>query len=106
MPRCSGRCCADRAAAVWPGSLRATGQAVCGWELREELGIEILAAYPWLVREFDYPHADVRLHFFRVRTWRGEPQGREAQAFAWQRVDALDVAPLLPAKARNCLCST
>lgn len=66
-------------------------------ELHEELGIEVTAAYPWLIRDFDYDHADVRLHFFRVRVWHGEPHGREGQAFAWQRVDALDVSPLLPA---------
>lgn len=66
-------------------------------ELHEELGIGVDTAYPWIIREFDYPHAAVRLHFFRVRAWRGEPQGREAQAFAWQRLDALDVGPLLPA---------
>ncbi len=66
-------------------------------ELHEELGIDVTAAYPWIIRDFDYPHADVRLHFFRVRGWRGELQSREAQAFAWQRLDALEVAPLLPA---------
>ncbi len=66
-------------------------------ELHEELGIEVTVAHPWLIREFDYEHADVRLHFFRVRGWRGEPHGREAQAFAWQRVEAIDVSPLLPA---------
>lgn len=66
-------------------------------ELHEELGIEVTAAYPWLIRDFDYDHADVRLHFFRVRAWHGELHGREGQAFAWQRVDALDVSPLLPA---------
>lgn len=66
-------------------------------ELHEELGIEVTTAYPWIIREFDYPHAAVRLHFFRVRAWRGELHGREGQAFAWQRLDALDVAPLLPA---------
>lgn len=66
-------------------------------ELHEELGIDVTAAYPWIIRDFDYPHADVRLHFFRVRAWRGELQSREAQAFAWQRLDALEVAPLLPA---------
>lgn len=66
-------------------------------ELHEELGIEVTEAWPWLIREFDYDHADVRLHFFRVRGWRGELHGREAQAFAWQRIDALDVSPLLPA---------
>lgn len=66
-------------------------------ELHEELGIDAGTAYPWIIREFDYPHAAVRLHFFRVRTWRGEPHGREAQAVAWQRLDALEVGPLLPA---------
>jgi 8-oxo-dGTP diphosphatase len=66
-------------------------------ELHEELGIEVIEAYPWLIREFDYEHADVRLHFFRVRRWHGELHGREAQAFAWQRIDAIDVSPLLPA---------
>jgi len=66
-------------------------------ELHEELGIEVIEAYPWLIREFDYEHADVRLYFFRVRGWHGELHGREAQAFAWQRIDAIDVSPLLPA---------
>lgn len=66
-------------------------------ELHEELGIEVTTAYPWIIREFDYPHAAVRLHFFRVRGWQGELQSREAQAFAWQQPEALNVAPLLPA---------
>jgi 8-oxo-dGTP diphosphatase len=66
-------------------------------ELHEELGIEVTTAYPWIIREFDYPHAAVRLNFFRVRAWRGELQSREAQAFSWQRIDAINVAPLLPA---------
>lgn len=66
-------------------------------ELHEELGIDVTRAHPWLIREFDYEHADVRLHFFRVRGWRGEPHGREGQAFSWQRIEAIDVAPLLPA---------
>jgi 8-oxo-dGTP diphosphatase len=66
-------------------------------ELHEELGIDVISAGPWLIREFDYPHAAVRLHFFRVRAWRGELQSREGQAFAWQRLEAISVAPLLPA---------
>lgn len=74
-----------------------TAAAALSRELHEELGIDVISAYPWLIREFDYPHAAVRLHFFRVRTWHGEPRSREAQAFAWQRLDAIDVAPLLPA---------
>jgi 8-oxo-dGTP diphosphatase len=74
-----------------------TPAAALSRELHEELGIDVVSAYPWLFREFDYPHAAVRLNFFRVRAWRGELQSREAQAFSWQRIDAIDVGPLLPA---------
>ncbi len=52
-------------------------------ELHEELGIDIGTAYPWVVRIFDYPHALVRLHFFRVFGWRGEFRAREHQNFGF-----------------------
>jgi len=68
-------------------------------ELHEELGIDVDIAYPWIVRTYAYPHATVRLNFFRVRAWRGEPHGREDQRLAWQQVTTLNVAPLLPANA-------
>lgn len=66
-------------------------------ELHEELGIEVVRAYPWIVRTYAYAHAHVRLNFFRVRAWNGEPHGREAQPLAWQQLSALAVEPLLPA---------
>lgn len=66
-------------------------------ELHEELGIEVKHAYPWLVRHFDYEHASVKLHFFRVVAWVGEPHGKESQVLAWQTPGSVDVAPLLPA---------
>jgi len=66
-------------------------------ELDEELGLDIQAATPWITRVYTYPHGTVRLHFFRVRRWKGDPHGREGQAFSWQRVDAITVAPMLPA---------
>jgi 8-oxo-dGTP diphosphatase len=66
-------------------------------ELYEELGIEVRAAWPWLVRDYDYAHAAVRLRFFRVTEWAGTPHGRENQRFTWQRPDAIDVEPMLPA---------
>ena len=66
-------------------------------ELNEELGIEVERAYPWITRHYVYEHATVDLHFFRVLQFRGEPHGREAQALAWQALDAIDVAPILPA---------
>jgi 8-oxo-dGTP diphosphatase len=39
----------------------------------------------------------VRLHFFRVTVWRGEVRALEHQAIAWQRPDAIELDPLLPA---------
>ena len=66
-------------------------------ELQEELGIEVAAACPWLTRDFDYAHAAVRLRFFRIYDWQGEPDGREGQRFAWQTTAQIDVAPVLPA---------
>lgn len=66
-------------------------------ELHEELGIEITTAYPWLVRVFAYPHATVRLNFFRVMRWQGEPHGRENQQLSWQVLQDITVGPLLPA---------
>ncbi|MEO5696451.1 MAG: Nudix family hydrolase, partial [Burkholderiaceae bacterium] len=69
-------------------------------ELREELGVVVHRAAPWLVQEFVYPHAHVELHFFRVFEWSGELFGHDGQAFAWQTPGAWDVAPLLPANTR------
>lgn len=66
-------------------------------ELREELGIEVGRAYPWLTRRFDYPHALVRLNFFRVADWRGGLHGREGQQLSWQTPEQVTVEPLLPA---------
>ena len=68
-------------------------------ELHEELGIDVESAYPWIVRTYVYPHAKVRLNFFRVRDWHGDAHGREAQRLAWQHASSVDVAPLLPANA-------
>jgi 8-oxo-dGTP diphosphatase len=74
-------------------------RAALARELREELGIEVRAATPWITRIYAYTHATVRLHFFRVSAWDGDPRPLEDQAIAWQRVEAPDVAPMLPANA-------
>ncbi|HYC36819.1 MAG TPA: Nudix family hydrolase [Usitatibacter sp.] len=68
-------------------------------ELREELGIVVKTATPWITRVYTYTHATVRLHFFRVTAWEGEPQPLEDQAIRWQIVGATNVAPMLPANA-------
>lgn len=62
-------------------------------ELHEELGIQVKQAYPWLHTCFDYPHARVHLHFFRINRWEGELQSRENQQLSWEP----EVSPILPA---------
>ena len=66
-------------------------------ELDEELGVQATEAYPWLVRTFDYPEKTVKLHFFIVKSWQGEPAGREGQQLSWQNPASLTVEPMLPA---------
>ncbi len=66
-------------------------------EIDEELGITIHAAAEWRIERFSYAHAHVELNFCRSSDWSGEPMGREGQALAWQRPDAISLSPLLPA---------
>ena len=64
-------------------------------ELMEEISITIGPATLWKVELVDYPHALVRLHFFKVFDWTGDLHMREGQSFAWQRLP-VTVAPVLP----------
>ena len=66
-------------------------------ELWEELGIHVVHATPWITRIFTYTHATVRLHFFRVMQWEGQPAPREKQGLFWQSPQQVDVSPVLPA---------
>ena len=68
-------------------------------ELMEEIGIRPTALSPWITRVFHYTHAVVRLSFFRVTAWDGEPEGLEGQALAWQDPQSPSVFPILPANA-------
>lgn len=84
----------------FPGGKVETGESAddaMRRELHEELGIEVDTVCPWITRDFVYPHASVRLRFFRIYHWRGELHGREGQRFAWQTAQGLNVAPVLPA---------
>lgn len=68
-------------------------------ELHEELGIDVGTAYPWITRVYAYPHATVRLNFFRVTAWKGDPHPREDQEIGWERAGAVAAEPMLPANA-------
>lgn len=69
-------------------------------ELHEELGIDPDRVYPWMTQEYDYPEKRVRLHFFRVPAWHGQPHGREGQGMSWEDPAAINIGPLLPANDR------
>jgi 8-oxo-dGTP diphosphatase len=80
---------------VEPGE---TLQQALGRELQEELGIGVDCAWPWLSCAFTYPHASVRLKFFRVVAWHGEIAPIEHSALVWMKTgDSAPVAPILPA---------
>ena len=70
-------------------------------ELHEELGITVTACSSWLTRVFTYPHATVRLNFWRVTAWDGEigiTAPLEHAAVDWQKCgNSASVAPILPA---------
>jgi len=76
-----------------------TPRAALVRELQEELGIAVDCAHPWITREFVYEHAHVRLHFFRVVSWRGEVRDLQHDALQWQLPAAATVTPVLPANA-------
>ena len=83
---------------VEPGE---TVRAALVRELREELGISVSACSPWLTRVFTYPHATVRLNFWRVTAWDGEigiTAPLEHSAVDWQKCGKpVSVTPILPA---------
>lgn len=84
----------------FPGGKIESGESVAAAltrELREEIGIEIASATPWVTLEYDYPHAYVRLHFCRVYAWQGEAQGREGQRLDFFHPAEKLPKPLLPA---------
>ncbi|MGH8751309.1 MAG: Nudix family hydrolase [Burkholderiales bacterium] len=76
-----------------------TSQQALRRELLEELGIDAEEIHPWITRIYHYTHASVELHFHQVRRWSGELHGRENQQLAWQSVQNVKVAPLLPANS-------
>lgn len=86
----------------FPGGKIAAGESAemaLSRELREELGIEVLAQQYFQSIAHSYADRTVELDFFFVDDWRGEPTGLEGQGLRWVNVVELDAAELLPADA-------
>lgn len=83
----------------FPGGKLEVGESVFAAlvrEFREELGLEVIEAVPWVQRIFSYPHAKVRLHYWRILVWQGVAHGREGQILSWETVGHADGKPWLP----------
>ena len=82
----------------FPGGKLEAGESVLDAlcrELHEELGIVVTSAAPWQEEVVDYPHALVRLNFYKVTAWHGTLQMREGQSCSWQQLP-VQVGPVLP----------
>jgi 8-oxo-dGTP diphosphatase len=66
-------------------------------ELLEEIGIEATAIEPFMNLTHEYPDRTVKLEFFDVTEWSGEPAGLEGQQIRWVDIPDLNSDELLPA---------
>ncbi|MEO7387325.1 MAG: 8-oxo-dGTP diphosphatase MutT [Gammaproteobacteria bacterium] len=84
----------------FPGGKLKDGESVeaaLARELREELGIDVEAATPFMAYRHEYPERRVELHVFLVERYAGEPQGVEGQPLRWVTVAELATSGLLEA---------
>jgi 8-oxo-dGTP diphosphatase len=84
----------------FPGGKVAAGETVLqalARELREEIGIEVLAADPLVRYRHAYPERSIILDVWRIRQYDGEPRALEGQPLRWESVDRLLETGLLEA---------
>jgi len=66
-------------------------------ELREELGVEVIAARPFMRLAHAYADRDVELSLWIVERFAGEPRSLDAQALKWVSPGALAAEDILEA---------
>jgi 8-oxo-dGTP diphosphatase len=74
-----------------------TPEVALARELREELGVAVEAATPFMAYRHEYPERSVLLHVFLVERYAGEPRGVEGQPVRWVTVAEMPSAGLLEA---------
>ena len=77
-----------------------TALAAAARELEEEIGIRPIGARKWISYHHDFRTRRLRLRFFLVERWAGEPTGREGQRLRWVDPAAPSVTPILPSNDR------
>ena len=84
----------------FPGGKCATGERpeeTLARELREELGIRVIAAQPFMRLDHAYPDLRVSLDIWRVSSYAGTPAAREGQELRWVAKGELRAVDLLAA---------
>ncbi len=66
-------------------------------ELREELGVEVLASHPYMRLMHAYDDRDVELSLWVVESFRGQPQSLDGQCLKWVPPGKLTEEDLLEA---------
>jgi len=84
----------------FPGGKVAAGESegnALTRELREELGVEVIAARPFMRLTHAYEEHDVELSLWIVERYLGEPRSLDAQALKWVAPAQLAAEDLLEA---------
>lgn len=69
-------------------------------ELEEEIGIQVLSAFPYEHFHFEYPTKIIEFFFYLVEEWVNEPYGREGQEGDWYAQSELDEGQFPSANAQ------
>ena len=84
----------------FPGGKIGAGESLeeaLGRELREEIGVQMLASNHLMSLRHEYPDRHVEIDFFLVTQWQNDARGLEGQGLKWVWVAELADVDLLPA---------